>query len=124
MKEIILYDASLREGAQEAGASYTVEDKLRILQMLDDLGVQYVEGGNPGSNPKDEAFFARVREIKRKQTRLVAFVSTCRAGAAPVSYTHLETIDLYLCNSIALLFDYHPGVWPLLGRTHVRHRHR
>lgn len=110
MKEIILYDASLREGAQEAGASYTVEDKLRILQMLDELGVQYVEGGNPGSNPKDEAFFARVREVKRNQTRLVAFGSTCRAGVAPAEDANVQALLRAQTDTVAIFgkcWDFH-----------------
>lgn len=80
MAFIHLYDMTLREGAQEAGASFTVEDKLRILTLLDNLGVSYVEGGNPGSNPKDIAFYERASQLSLRNAKLAAFGSTARAG--------------------------------------------
>ncbi|MFN2614745.1 MAG: citramalate synthase, partial [Actinomycetota bacterium] len=62
MSSVTLYDTTLRDGAQREGLSLTVDDKLKIAQWLDDLGVQYIEGGWPGSNPKDIEFFQRVKE--------------------------------------------------------------
>jgi 2-isopropylmalate synthase len=76
-----IYDTTLRDGAQLEGISLTVADKLRIAEQLDRLGVHYIEGGWPGSNPKDEEFFARARtELKLERSRLVAFGSTRRVN--------------------------------------------
>ena len=58
-KKVIVFDSTLRDGAQGEGISFSVEDKLKILKLMDDLGVHYVEAGNPGSNPKDLEFFER-----------------------------------------------------------------
>jgi 2-isopropylmalate synthase len=77
-----IYDTTLRDGSQQEGISLSVEDKLRVAEQLDHLGVTYIEGGWPGANPKDEAFFARAKgELKLSTARLVAFGSTRRAGA-------------------------------------------
>ncbi len=76
-----IYDTTLRDGAQLEGISLTVADKLRIAEQLDHLGVHYIEGGWPGSNPKDEEFFARARtELNLERSRLVAFGSTRRVN--------------------------------------------
>ncbi len=74
-----IYDTTLRDGAQLEGISLTVDDKLRIAEQLDRLGVHYIEGGWPGSNPKDDEFFERARtELDLTTSRLVAFGSTRR----------------------------------------------
>jgi len=78
MKQIDIYDTTLRDGAQQEGISFTVTDKLKIVQKLDELGIQYIEGGWPGSNPKDTEFFARAVNLKLKHATLVAFGSTRR----------------------------------------------
>jgi len=76
-----IYDTTLRDGAQLEGISLTVDDKLRIAEQLDRLGVHYIEGGWPGANPKDEEFFTRARtELALEQSTLVAFGSTRRVG--------------------------------------------
>ena len=76
-----IYDTTLRDGAQLEGISLTVDDKLRIAEQLDRLGVHYIEGGWPGANPKDEEFFTRARtELALEQSILVAFGSTRRVG--------------------------------------------
>ncbi len=76
-----IYDTTLRDGAQLEGISLTVDDKLRIAEQLDRLGVHYIEGGWPGANPKDEEFFARARsELDLTTSRLVAFGSTRRVN--------------------------------------------
>ncbi|MBE3577199.1 MAG: citramalate synthase [Limnochordales bacterium] len=75
---IEIYDTTLRDGAQREGISFSVEDKRRILLRLDELGIAFVEGGWPGSNPKDVEFFALARKLTLKQTRLAAFGSTRR----------------------------------------------
>lgn len=83
MSRIKIYDTTLRDGAQGEGISFSLEDKLRILKCLDEFAIDYVEGGWPGSNPKDIDFFAAARELDLQHTRLAAFGSTCRAGKAP-----------------------------------------
>jgi 2-isopropylmalate synthase len=78
---IRLYDTTLRDGTQREGLSLSVEDKVRIARVLDRLGVHYIEGGWPGSNPKDAEFFRRMREAPPSRARVAAFGSTRRAGA-------------------------------------------
>jgi 2-isopropylmalate synthase len=73
---ISILDTTLRDGTQGEAVSFTVEDKLAIAQKLDELGIDYIEGGWPGSNPRDKEFFARARELKLKHARLTAFGST------------------------------------------------
>jgi len=80
MKDVLLYDTTLRDGCQAEDVSFTLEDKLRIAQKLDDLGIDYIEGGWPGSNPRDEQFFIEARKLKLGNTKLTAFGSTRRAG--------------------------------------------
>ncbi len=77
---IKLFDTTLRDGSQAEGISFSPHDKLRIAQELDRLGVNFIEGGWPGSNPKDNQFFRDARKIKFKTARLVAFGSTRRKG--------------------------------------------
>ncbi|MFH2033909.1 MAG: citramalate synthase [Candidatus Margulisiibacteriota bacterium] len=79
MPKLTLFDTTLRDGAQTEGISFTVQDKIKILKLLDELGIHYIEGGWPGSNPKDIEFFEQARDIKLKNARLVAFGSTRRA---------------------------------------------
>ncbi|MBF8267513.1 MAG: 2-isopropylmalate synthase/homocitrate synthase family protein [Dehalococcoidia bacterium] len=78
--DVELYDTTLRDGAQQEGISLSVEDKLKITRKLDDLGVHYVEGGWPGSNPKDQDYFRRVRGVSLARARIAAFGTTRRAG--------------------------------------------
>ena len=79
MKKIQIYDTTLRDGSQGEDISFSLEDKLHILKKLDELGVDYVEGGWPGSNSKDIAFFHRAQEVTLKHARLAAFGSTRHA---------------------------------------------
>src|SRR6186997_2936444 len=78
--EIEIYDTTLRDGTQGHGISFSVADKLRIAERLDGFGIAYVEGGWPGSNPRDEAFFAEVGKLKLRSIKVAAFGSTRRAG--------------------------------------------
>ena len=79
-KLIELYDTTLRDGAQSEGISFTVNDKLKICEKLDSLGIHFIEGGWPGANPKDMEFYRKVKSLRLKNSRIVAFGSTRRAG--------------------------------------------
>ncbi len=82
MNRIVIYDTTLRDGAQSEGISFSVKDKIRIAQKLDELSIDFIEGGWPGSNPKDDEFFAEAaKNLKLKNSRLVAFGSTRRADS-------------------------------------------
>lgn len=79
MKKLIkIFDTTLRDGAQSEGISFTVEDKIKIVHLLDDLGIHYIEGGWPGSNPKDAEFFKKISQKPPRQAKMVAFGSTRR----------------------------------------------
>jgi 2-isopropylmalate synthase len=87
-----LYDTTLRDGAQREGISFSVADKLKIAQRLDRLGIAYIEGGWPGSNPKDMAFFERMPELHLDQAVVTAFGSTRRADAAAEDDANLRAL--------------------------------
>jgi len=80
LNNIELYDTTLRDGAQMEGISLSVEDKIKITLKLDELGVSYIEGGWPGSNPKDEEYFERAKTLELENALIVAFGSTRKAG--------------------------------------------
>ncbi|HYQ15532.1 MAG TPA: citramalate synthase [Polyangiaceae bacterium] len=89
-----IYDTTLRDGSQREGISYTLEDKLRIADRLDAFGVTYIEGGWPGSNPKDMEFFERGRERAWKNAKLSAFGMTRRAGSGAEDDKNLQALLL------------------------------
>ncbi len=78
MSSVQLYDTTLRDGAQREGISFSVIDKLHITQKLDELGIHLIEGGWPGSNPKDVEFFSKAQNLTLTNSLLVAFGSTRR----------------------------------------------
>lgn len=80
MQSVSVFDSTLRDGAQGKGISFSVEDMLAIVRILDDLGISVIEAGNPGMNPKDAAFFTAVRELPLAHAQIAAFGSTCRKG--------------------------------------------
>ena len=80
MKRIKIYDTTLRDGAQAEDVTFNVEDKIRITKRLDDMGIHYIEGGWPGSNPKDAEYFKAMTSANLRRSKLVAFGSTRRAG--------------------------------------------
>ena len=82
MASVTLYDTTLRDGSQMEGVSLSVHDKLRIAERLDQLGVHFIEGGWPGSNPKDEEFFQEAKSLNLTHAKLTAFGSTRRANSA------------------------------------------
>ncbi len=89
---VLLYDTTLRDGTQGEGVSLSVDDKLKITKLLDALGVHYIEGGWPGSNPKDVEYFARVSAFKLQQAKIAAFGSTCRVGSAPADDPNIQAM--------------------------------
>jgi 2-isopropylmalate synthase len=82
-KQIMIYDTTLRDGTQAEGISFSVHDKIRIAERLDAFGIHYIEGGWPGSNPKDIAFFDEAKLRKWRHAKICAFGSTCRANVTP-----------------------------------------
>jgi 2-isopropylmalate synthase len=78
LASVELYDTTLRDGAQSEGISFSVVDKLHIAQKLDELGIRYIEGGWPGSNPKDAEFYKKAGDLSLKNARIVGFGSTRR----------------------------------------------
>jgi 2-isopropylmalate synthase len=90
--KVALYDTTLRDGSQTEGVSFSTEDKLDILKRLDHFGMDYIEGGWPGSNPKDAAFFEAASSMRLKHARLTAFGSTRRAGITAAEDVNLRTI--------------------------------
>lgn len=91
-EQINLYDTTLRDGTQGEQVNLSAEDKLRICRKLDDFGIQYVEGGWPGSNPKDVRFFEMTRKVSFKTTRLTAFGSTRRAQISPENDENIQAL--------------------------------
>ena len=92
MKKIEILDSTLRDGAQGEGISFSVQDKLHICQALDELGVTYIEAGNPGSNPKDIEFFKAVSDLKFKNAKVCAFGSTRRKNCKPQDDANLKSL--------------------------------
>ena len=91
-RQIKIYDTTLRDGTQGEGVSFSMEDKVRLAVRLDALGVHYIEGGWPGSNPKDLRFFGRMQDVTLKHARLVAFSMTRRAGGSPESDANMHAL--------------------------------
>src|SRR6266581_8300447 len=112
MKDVLIYDTTLRDGCQAEDISFTLEDKLRIAEKLEELGIDYIEGGYPGSNPRDADFFKRVKKLKLKNAKIASFGTTRRPSAKPSQ-------DL----SLKVLLQADTPVVTLVGKTwdlHVR----
>ena len=92
MKRIEIFDSTLRDGAQGEGISFSVNDKLQIVKALDSFGVDFIEAGNPGSNPKDLEFFRRAAELKLKNAKLCAFGSTRRKNITPEQDSNIQSL--------------------------------
>ena len=92
MTKIDIYDSTLRDGAQAQGVSYSVEDKIKIVERLDALGIRYIEAGNPGSNPKDLEFFSRLGGLKLKHARVIAFGSTRKVGIEVADDANVQSL--------------------------------
>jgi 2-isopropylmalate synthase len=107
---IQVYDTTLRDGTQREGISLSCDDKLRIARRLDDLGVTFIEGGWPGSNPKDIEFFERAKDIDWQNTLIAAFGSTCRVGSDPADDANIRA-----------LLDAETPVCTVVGKTWTLH---
>jgi 2-isopropylmalate synthase len=110
MKQIQIYDTTLRDGTQSEGFTLSSNDKVRIAHRLDDLGVAFIEGGWPGSNPKDVEFFERARDLEWKNSLIAAFGSTCRVKGGPEDDANIKA-----------LLDSHTPVCTLFGKTWTLH---
>jgi 2-isopropylmalate synthase len=89
---IKIYDTTLRDGTQGEGVSFSMEDKVRLASRLDAFGIHYIEGGWPGSNPKDLRFFRRMQDVTLKHAKLAAFSMTRRAGGVTESDPNMQAI--------------------------------
>jgi 2-isopropylmalate synthase len=108
--QVEIYDTTLRDGSQGEGINFSVADKLRIADRLDQFGVHYIEGGWPGSNPKDIEFFEQARRRKFRHARLAAFGSTRRKGVA-----------VEMDEQVRLLLDAGTPVVTIYGKTSLLH---
>jgi 2-isopropylmalate synthase len=91
-ERVFIYDTTLRDGTQGAGVSLSLADKLQIARKLDELGVDYIEGGYPLSNPKDEAFFVEIQKIKLQHAKIAAFGMTRRKGVKVEEDTSIQAL--------------------------------
>jgi 2-isopropylmalate synthase len=109
-KKVKLYDATLREGTQAEGVSLSSTDKIKITKLLDELGIDYIEGGWPGSNPKDAEYFKRAKDLKLKNARVAAFGSTCHKDNDPENDPNIKA-----------LLDSEASVVTIFGKTWTLH---
>ena len=107
---IQIYDTTLRDGTQSEGFTLSSNDKVRIAQKLDELGVAFIEGGWPGSNPKDVEFFERARDMQWKHALIAAFGSTCRVKGGPEDDANIKA-----------LLDSQTPVCTIFGKTWTLH---
>ena len=98
-----ILDSTLRDGSQGEGISFSVQDKLHIVQALDELGVKYIEAGNPGSNPKDLEFFEEAKKLKLQNSQIVAFGATRRKGITCEEDSNLQSL-LYAGTQTVVIF--------------------
>ncbi len=109
-ERIKIFDSSLRDGAQAKGISFSVKDKIKIVEALDELGISYVEAGNPGSNSKDMEFFNRMQGKELKNVRLTAFGSTRRKGIPVEEDGNVKSLLLAYTPVVAIFgksWDFH-----------------
>ena len=111
--KLFLYDTTLRDGTQREGLSFSVEDKVKIARRLDELGIHFLEGGWPGSNPKDAEFFGRIAQAGLRQTKVAAFGMTRRAGTRCEDDANLRA-----------LLDANTPVITLVGKSSALHVER
>ncbi|MBS1237772.1 MAG: alpha-isopropylmalate/homocitrate synthase family transferase, partial [Deltaproteobacteria bacterium] len=106
-----IYDTTLRDGSQTEDIAFSLEDKIRIAQKLDELGIHYIEGGWPGSNPKDLQFFQEIKSVPLSHAKIVSFGSTCRAGVLPQDDPNIQSLIAADTEAVAVFgksWDIHP----------------
>ena len=91
-ERVVIYDTTLRDGAQTEGILFSTEDKMDILRELDSFGIDFIECGWPGANPTDDEFFSKVKNVKLNKSKLVAFGSTRRYGVKPEDDENLKAL--------------------------------
>ncbi|MFH1995071.1 MAG: citramalate synthase [Nitrospinota bacterium] len=116
MNRIKLYDTTLRDGAQAEDISFSLEDKVRIALKIDELGIDYIEGGWPGANPKDTAFFSEIKKHTLKNAKIAAFGSTRRAKSKVADDENIKAL-LKSNSSVITLFS---KAWDLHVRDALR----
>jgi 2-isopropylmalate synthase len=102
-RQVQLYDTTLRDGMQQEGMSVSVDEKVRIALKLDELGIGFIEGGFPASNPKEIEFFRRMREERLANAELVAFGMTRRKGAPPEADDNLRVLAEIFTPTVAIV---------------------
>src|SRR5208337_4196545 len=110
MTQVLLYDTTLRDGTQREDISLSIEDKLTIAKRLADFGIHYIEGGWPGSNPKDAEFFARATKLNLGTAKLAAFGSTRHKHTQCEQDANLQALLNAATPSVTLVgksWDYH-----------------
>ncbi len=110
MTQIQIYDTTLRDGTQSEGFTLSANDKVRVAQRLDQIGVAFIEGGWPGSNPKDVEFFERAQDMQWKNALIAAFGSTCRVKGGPEDDANIKA-----------LLDSRTPVCTIFGKTWTLH---
>ena len=105
-----IFDSTLRDGAQGANISFSVDDKIKVIETLDRLGVDFIEAGNPFSNPAEMQFFQRIRGMKLNRSKIVAFGSTRRKGVTPEEDGNLKSLLAAGTEYVAIF-----------GKSHIRH---
>jgi 2-isopropylmalate synthase len=110
MNTVEVYDTTLRDGTQGENIALSVDDKVKVTLLLDDLGVAYIEGGWPGSNPRDATYFQRARDLELRHARVAAFGMTCRVGSDPAEDP-----------SIVALVEAETPVVTVVGKTSLLH---
>ena len=91
-RAVLIYDTTLRDGTQGEQVNFTAEEKIRVARRLDEFGIAYIEGGWPGSNPKDMRFFELARTVKFRHSRLAAFGSTRRPHTPPGECPNVQAL--------------------------------
>ena len=110
MTKLQIFDSTLRDGAQGANISFSVDDKIKVIETLDRLGVDFIEAGNPFSNPAEMQFFQRIRGMKLEHANLVAFGSTRRKGISADEDSNLKSLLAANTEYVAIF-----------GKSHIRH---
>src|SRR3990172_10929096 len=108
--KIQIYDTTLRDGTQRTDISLSAQDKLNIARRLDDLGVDFIEGGWPGSNPKDVDFFQKASQVEGMHARIAAFGATCAVDKTPDQDANIRA-----------LIDSHAPYCTVVGKSSLLH---